>query len=104
MLRRFRKEAPTQPIYHPVFGLALVGDLLEQGKTHDAIAFCDYFRESGIDCVKLILDWGRIYRRFGRKGLAADYFKKVLLLDPSNCEAAEKLKELGELTVRVDGT
>ena len=86
--------APTQPIYHPVFGFALVGDLLDQGKTHDAIAFCGYYRESGIDCVKMILEWGRIYLRFGRKGLAADYFKKVLLLDPSNQEAADNLKKL----------
>jgi hypothetical protein len=52
--------------------LALVGDLLEQGKTHDAIACCDCYRESAVDCVKMILDWGRIYLRFGRKGLAAD--------------------------------
>jgi hypothetical protein len=52
----------------------------------------------------MILDWGRIYLRFGRKGLAADYLKKVLLLDPSNGEAAEKLKELGELNEKADGT
>jgi hypothetical protein len=95
VLRRFRKEAPGQPIDHPVFGLALVGDLLDQGKTSDAIAFRDYYRESGADCGKMLLDWGKTYLRGGRTGLARGYFKKVLLLDPANGEAADRLKEVG---------
>jgi hypothetical protein len=42
-LRRFGKKAPTQPIYHPVFGLALVGDLLEKAKPATPLPFCDYY-------------------------------------------------------------
>jgi dienelactone hydrolase len=94
VLKRFRKEAPTQPIYHPVFALALVGELLEQGKTPDAIAFHNYYREAGTDCGKMLLEWGKTYLGFGLKRLAADNFKKVLLLEPGNDEAAAKLKGL----------
>jgi hypothetical protein len=103
VLRRFRKDEPTPPIYHPVFGLALVGDLLDQGRIPDAIAFRDYYRESGVDCGKMLLDWGRAYLRFGRKKLAGEYFQKVLLLDPSNREAADKLKEIKGSEAKSEG-
>jgi hypothetical protein len=102
VFQRFRQEAPTYPIFHPVFGLALVGELLDQGKTQDAIAFHNYYRESGVDCAKMLLDWGKTYLRFGRNSLALDYLKKVLLLEPSNREAADKLKGLAEKTKNMD--
>jgi len=103
LFRRFRKQEPTQPIYHPVFGLALVTELLEQGKTKDAIAFRDYFREIGTDCGKMLLDWGKAYVGMGLKDRATGYFKKVLLLDPTNGEAARKLKELAEAKDKSSG-
>ena len=74
MLKRFRKEAPTLPIYHPMFGLGLVGELLEQGKTPDALAFHNYYREAGADCSKMLLEWGKTYLQFGLKNRAADYW------------------------------
>ncbi len=94
VVRRFRKASPAPPIDHAVFGLALVGDLLDQGQTRDAVAFRDYYRESGVDCGKELLDWGKSYQRQGRTKLAGEYFKRVLLLDPSNGEAAGRLKEV----------
>jgi pimeloyl-ACP methyl ester carboxylesterase len=103
LFRRFRRDAPTQPIFHSIFGWALVGDLLEQGKTPDAIAFRDYFRESGVNCDAMFLEWGKIYLGWGRKVLATDAFKKALLLDPSNREAADKLKEAGGSEKNLDG-
>jgi hypothetical protein len=93
LFRRFQKDSPTLPIYHQIFGWALVSDLLDQGKTRDAIVFRDYYRESGPDCGERFLEWGQIFLRIGRKELATDFFKKALLLDPSNREAADKLKE-----------
>jgi predicted dienelactone hydrolase len=93
LFRQFQKEAPTQPIYHQIFGWALVGDLLDQGKTQDAIAVRDYYHEFGVDFSERFLEWGQIFLRMGRKELATDCFKKVLLLDPSNREAADKMKE-----------
>ena len=65
LFRRFRKDSPTQPIYHQVFGWALVGDLLDQGKTQDAIAFRDYYREFGVDFGEMFLEWGQIFTAHG---------------------------------------
>jgi tetratricopeptide (TPR) repeat protein len=93
LMKRFRKDSPS-PIDHQVFGLALVGELLEQGKTHDAIAFHEYYREAGIDYVKVFMGWGDVYLRLGVKSYATDAYKKVLRLDPKNVEAAAKLKEV----------
>jgi hypothetical protein len=92
LFRRFQKDSPMQPIYHQIFGWALVSDLLDQGKTQDAIVFHDYYRESGPNFGERFLEWGQIFLRWGRKELATDFFKKALLLDPSNREAADKLK------------
>jgi hypothetical protein len=94
LFRRFRKDSPTQPIYHSIFGWALVSDLLDQGKTQDAIMFRDYYGESGSDFGGMFLEWGQIFLRIGRKELARDFFKKVLLLDPSHRKAADGLKRL----------
>jgi hypothetical protein len=98
VLKRFRKEAPTSPIYYPIFGLNLVSDLLDEGKARDAVAFRDYYRESGLDCAKLFSELGKGFQRAGATKQAANYYKLVLGLEPSNGEAAAKLKELSEGT------
>lgn len=103
LMRRSRKESPKSPIYHQIFGLALVGELLDQGKTKDAIAFNEFYRECDADCAKLLTGWAKVYVQFGRKALARDYLKKVLLLQPNDAEAAAKLKELGEPTPGEEG-
>jgi hypothetical protein len=96
LFRRFQKDSPTQPIYHRIFGWALVSDLLDQGRPQDAIVFRDYYRESGPDFGGMFLEWGQIYQRIGRKELARDFFRKALLLDPSHREAADGLKKLDD--------
>jgi hypothetical protein len=96
LFRRFQKDSPRQPIYHQIFGWALVSDLLDQGKTRDATVFCDYYRESGPDFGGMFLEWGQIFLRWGRKELARDFFKKALLLDPSNRKAADGLRTLND--------
>jgi predicted dienelactone hydrolase len=103
LLRRFRKDASAEPIFHPGFGLALVGELLDRGKTQEAIAFNSFYREFGVDIGKMLLSFGEAFLRQDRRSLARDYFKKVLVLDPSNREAAGKLKELGGLKKDFDG-
>jgi pimeloyl-ACP methyl ester carboxylesterase len=96
LFRRFQKETPTQPIYHSIFGWALVSDLLNQGKTQDAIVLRDYYRESGPDFGRMFLEWGQLFQGWGRNESARDFFKKVLLLDPSNREAADRLKKIDD--------
>ena len=93
LFRRFREVAPEQPIYHRIFGWGLVGDLLDRGQTQDAIAFRDFYREANFNYDEMYLEWGQIFLRWERRELATDCFKKALLLDPSNREAADKLKE-----------
>jgi dienelactone hydrolase len=95
LLRRFRKTAPTHPIFSQLFQLHVVSDLLDQGKTKDAIAFRDYYRETGLDCNKILLEIGKGYQRMGMTKWAAIFYKRVLLLDPSNREAAGGFKEVG---------
>jgi len=56
--------------------------------------FRDYYRESGPDFGRMFLEWGQLFLGWGRKELARDFFKKLLLLDPSNREAADGLKKL----------
>jgi dienelactone hydrolase len=96
VLRRFRKDAPTAPVYHPNFELFLVSDLLDRGQVQDAVAFRDYYRESGLDCDKVFLELGKLSQGQGRRDRAADFYKRVLLLDPANREAADKLKDVTE--------
>jgi hypothetical protein len=96
VLKRFRKEAPTAPIYYPIFELNLVSDLLDEGRKRDGIAFREYYRESGLDCGKIFLEFGKGFQRAGATKQAACFYKRVLSLEPSNGEAAAKLKELSE--------
>jgi hypothetical protein len=94
VLKRFRKEAPTAPIYYPISELYLVCDLLDEGKTQAAIAFRDYYRESGLDCTDYLLKSAKGFQRQGATKLAVTYYRRLLLLEPANREAADKLKEL----------
>jgi pimeloyl-ACP methyl ester carboxylesterase len=103
VLKRFRKQAPTAPIYYPIFELNLVSDLLDEGKTREGIALRDYYRESGLDCGKIFLEFARGFQRAGATKQAANYYKRVLSLDPSNDEAAVKLKELSKEKKKIDG-
>jgi hypothetical protein len=70
--------------------------LLDEGKTRDGIAFRDYYRESGLDCDKIFLEFGKGFQRAGATKQAANFYKRVLALEPSNGEAATRLKELTE--------
>jgi pimeloyl-ACP methyl ester carboxylesterase len=95
LLNRFQKTEPTPPVLSPIFGFALIYELLDQRKNEDAIAFRNAYREGGTDIVcKMLMSHGDLYMRLGSKKWAADFFKKVLALDPDNAEAAKKLKEL----------
>src|SRR5262245_41459489 len=96
LFRRFRKDAASHPIYTENFELFLVTDLLDQGKTEDALAFSNYFRESGLDCGRILFQIGKSYQGSGQNKWAASFYKRLLLLEPSNKEAAVRFKEVGE--------
>jgi pimeloyl-ACP methyl ester carboxylesterase len=92
--KRFQKDAPPAPIYEHLFELNLVSDLLDEGKTRDSIALREYFRKTGLDCGKTLMAFGKSFQSQGRPELAAQYYKRLLLLEPMNGEAAARLKEV----------
>lgn len=91
---RFRKAAPAAPIYEHLFALNLVSDLLDEGKVAGAVALVNYFRGTGLDCGKLLLGFGKSFQKLGRPELATRYYKRLLLLEPTNAEAAARLEEV----------
>jgi hypothetical protein len=93
--RRFRTDAPSAPIHEHLFELNLVSELLDEGKTRDAVALRDCFRETGLDCGKVLLAFGKSFQDQGRPELAAKYYRRLVLLEPTNGEAAARLKEVG---------
>lgn len=96
VLRRFRGQAASHPIFSRDYQLILVGDLLLEGRAGDAIALRDYYRESGLDCGEAFMELGKGWRDAGYPRMAAMYYRRVLLLEPDNREAAAELGELGE--------
>jgi hypothetical protein len=95
VLRRFREEVPAAPVFYPIAEFNLVCDLLDEGKSRDAVAFHDYYRESGLDCNKLLLQFAKGAQGQGRTKQATTFFKRLVVLDPASREAADGLKELG---------
>lgn len=96
LLKQFRKTAPDAPIFHDNFEMYLVFDLLDDGRIKDAQAFRDYYREKGLDVEKYLLESARIFHKRGANNLAKSFFRRLLLLEPANQEAAEALKQLSE--------
>ncbi|HMP04193.1 MAG TPA: hypothetical protein PKD86_09635 [Gemmatales bacterium] len=96
LLRRLRTRMAKHPISQKQFQLAVVGDLLDQGSTEHALAFRDYYREFGLDCGTEFLSSGNDFHRMGLSHVAAMLYRRVLLLDPSCREAADKLREINE--------
>jgi hypothetical protein len=97
LLKRVRKEDPGSPLFHPVFAFALVYELLDRGKNRDGIALHGFYREAGHDTVKMFASHGDSYSRRGGRDFAASCFRKVLILDPGNADAAKKLADLEKL-------
>jgi pimeloyl-ACP methyl ester carboxylesterase len=93
VLKRFRKDAPAAPIYYPIFELYLVCDLLDAGKARDAIAFSDYYRETGLDCAKLLSQAAKGFQSTGATKLAETYHKRLLLLNPTSRPGADERKQ-----------
>jgi len=96
VLKRFRKQAPSAPVYHQNFELYLVCDLLDEGKAADAVAFRDYYRDCGHDYGELILKIAHSAQKSGITHWATIFYTRALCLDPANREAAEQLKELAK--------
>ena len=93
-MNAFRKGAAKAPIYEAIFELNLVSDLLDRNKSEDARALSEYYRECGNDCGKKFMSFGKSFEEIGRADWAIRFYRRAAQLDPTNKEAAAKLKEL----------
>ena len=96
MLKRSRAGQPTHPIFDPIFGFALVDDLLDQDKVPDALSIRDFYREVGPDAIKFYLSSGDLLARYGLKGQRDPRVQEGRALDPDNAEVARRLKDLAD--------
>jgi hypothetical protein len=95
LMKRCQKSEPTPPVLSPIFGFALVYELLDQGKRDDAIKLCEVYRQDGKDIIHAMLkSHGDFLARSGSKDSAAEFYKKALLLELDDAETTKKLKEL----------
>ena len=97
LLKHFHEKDPAAPIFHRDFGDSLVEELLDQGRTQDAVAFYRLYGSYDKRFLGTLTRRGDAYLRFGAKEGARKYFRKALILDPADAVAAERLKSLDEL-------
>lgn len=97
LLEQFWSEDTTHPIYDKTYGFGWVYELLEKGESRAAQALSTQYHkihEGGLNGT--FLYYGNIGLRLGLKSFARDCFEYLLIIDPDNTEAQEKLKVLGE--------
>lgn len=99
LLRKFWKQDTTHPIYDVSrFIFPLISELLDKGKTDDALAIYKLYIEldgkfkAGI--IGNFMFFGDVFSNRPQKEDAIKWYRKVLILDPGNAEAAEKLKAI----------
>jgi dienelactone hydrolase len=93
LLKKFWQKDSTHPIYNLDFAFDLVCDLLHKGKTDDAGEIYKLYTELDgkfqVSIIRRLLVYGEYFPNH-----AIYFFKKVLILEPGNLKAAEKLKEI----------
>jgi dienelactone hydrolase len=96
LLNRHHETSPSAPVFDGDFGFAIVDEFLEVGRIRDAIAvkraYVKFDSKNAFSYFKM----GNSFEKYGVKSRAIDCYKKALLLDPANAEAAERLKKLQE--------
>ena len=94
LLKAAHAKAPDAPVFHPMFGSALVCELLEDGRTADAAEFHRLYASFGPGFRKRLMGMARSYLRAGTAQRALDLVEKAAALDPEDVEAAEQVKAL----------
>jgi dienelactone hydrolase len=96
LLKRHHQKAPGAPVFHESLAYALVDEFLEQGRIPDAIAVHRAYLIFDPGRARTYFRMGLSYEKYGMKDRAIDHFKKAILFDPADHEAAEHLKKLQE--------
>ncbi len=94
LLMRHHEKSPKAPVLSGDLGFAIVDEFLELGRTRDAIAVNRVYVKLDPENSGSYRKIGLSYEKYGRRSGAIDYFKKALILDPADAEAAEHLKKL----------
>jgi hypothetical protein len=94
ILRRWHVTRADAPIYEPVFGFALVYELLERGQESDGKKIGLLYRELVPSFLEHFTAIGDLYARRGSKEFAAKCFTKALAIDPENADARSRLDQL----------
>jgi len=96
LLKRHHKTSPSAAVFHRRLAMAIVDELLELERVRDAIAVKRVYAELDPETAFSYRKMGLSFEGYGMKEHAMSYFRKALLLDPSDAEAAEHLKKLKE--------
>ena len=96
LLKKWHETEPGTPLLQKDFGFAVVDECLGYGRIGDAIAIKRFYSSLDTTFARIFVKEGDDWRRVGVKVYAMDYYRKACLLDPTDAEAAARLKELSE--------
>ena len=96
LLKRWREKEPGAPVLQEDYGFALVDECLGDGRIKEAIAINRFYSSHIARFPTIFRRRGDGCKNAGLRSFAMDYYKKACLLDPSDGEAAARLKELTE--------
>jgi hypothetical protein len=88
-----RRESPKEEL----MAFALVDELLEQKRSRDAADIARLAELSGQNIARMYADEGDLQRRYNSATGAEEQYRKALLIDPSNAQAAAGMSALREL-------
>jgi pimeloyl-ACP methyl ester carboxylesterase len=94
VLKQTRATKPEAPVFHSFFGCTLVCELLEQGRTGDALVLDRFYRTVEPGFRKRLLAMAKSYVRDGTARTALELFERAAALDPDDTEAAEQVRAL----------
>jgi hypothetical protein len=92
--KHYYEKDPSLPIFDQEFVYALVDELLEKGRTHDAAGIARLAETFGQNVAKVYADEGDLQRRYDSVAEAEEHYRKALLIDPSNAQATEGMNAL----------
>lgn len=97
VIRRFSAASKDAPIYRIDFIYILLEELLDE-KKEDGMALYKAYQDSDPSLSRRLTNWfighGERYFQGGEKDRALNAYRKALLIDPANAEAAAKIKAL----------
>jgi pimeloyl-ACP methyl ester carboxylesterase len=96
LLKRYHEKSPSAAVFHGVLGLALIDEFVEQNRIRDAIAVDRCYAKFDPSKARAYFQRAIRCEELGLRFEAIDYFKKALLLDPDDAEAAAHLKNVKE--------